>query len=105
MAYYPNLQKTLRGDVLPISSRNQVQQRLIDDTTGSHRLKAGLPANWQIGENTGTHWSGANDIGIIWPPNRAPVLVSAYLTDSSASIETKEASIAAVGKLVSDIAF
>jgi len=98
------LQKILLGGTLSVPSRNQLQQWLIDNTTGNHRLRAGLPPHWKIGEKTGTNRSGANDIGVIWPPNRAPILVSVYLTDSSASLKTKEASIAAAGKLVEDIA-
>ena len=77
----------------------------IDNTTGNHRLRAGLPPGWKIGEKTGTNQLGANDIGVIWPPNRAPIVVAVYLNDSSASLETKEATIAAVGELIADIAF
>ncbi len=98
------LNQVVLGNVLSESSRNQLQQCLLNNTTGNHRLRAGLPAGWRIGEKTGTNKSGANDIGVIWPPNRGPIVVTAYLNDSSASSEIKESTLAAVGKLVVDIA-
>jgi len=99
------LQKILLGDALSVPSRNRLQQWLLNNTTGDHRLRAGLPSDWKIGEKTGTNRLGANDIGVIWPPNRAPFVVSVYFSDSSASLETKEANIAAVGKLIANIPF
>jgi len=97
------LQKVVLGNVLSVSSRGQLQQWLLNNTTGNRRLRAGLPTGWRIGEKTGTNKAGANDIGIIWPPNRKPVVVAGYLGDSSASIEIRESTLAAVGELVADI--
>jgi beta-lactamase class A len=81
-----------------------LQQWLRGNTTGSTRLKAGLPADWHIGDKTGTNKSDSNDIGVIYPPNRQPLLVAAYLAESQASRHVKDATIAAVGKLVHAIA-
>lgn len=76
---------------------------MLANTTGAKRLKAGLPAAWPIGDKTGTNASDANDIGVVWPLGRAPVLVAAYLADSQETIEVKEATLAAVGQLLRDI--
>lgn len=92
------------GDALSAPSRRQLQQWLLGNTTGIKRLKAGLPADWEIGDKTGTNNTNANDIGVVWPPHRAPLAVAAYLSDSAATSQVKDAIIAAVGKLVSDIA-
>jgi beta-lactamase class A len=60
-----------------------------------------LPAGWHAGDKTGAGDNGtANDVGIIWPPERAPVLVSVYLTGTSVTGERRNASIAAVGRAV-----
>ena len=42
----------------------------------------------------------ANDIGILWPPGRPPILVTAYLTGSSASKDARSATLAAVGRAI-----
>ena len=98
-----NLQKVVLGNVLSLSSRDQLQRWLLNNTTGGRRLRAGLPTGWRIGEKTGTNKTGANDIGVIWPSHRKPIVVAAYLGDSSASIEIRESTLAAIGELVAGI--
>jgi beta-lactamase class A len=65
------------------------------------RLRAGVPNGWQVGEKTGSGERGtANDVGVISPPARSPVLVAVYLTQSPKSPEQRNAIIAAVGRLI-----
>ncbi len=94
----------LFGDALAPASRTRLADWLLANTTGGKRLKAGLPAGWRIGDKTGTHANSANDVGVIWPPGRAPLIVAAYLADSEADAATREATLAAVGRLVSELA-
>ena len=95
-----SLQRVALGDALTPASRELLQRWLRASTTGGKRLKAGLPAGWQIGDKTGTGDGSSNDIGIVWPPNRAPLIVTAYLTRSSASFEARNAALAQVGRLL-----
>jgi beta-lactamase class A len=89
------------ADALSAKSRDQLVQWLVGNKTGDTRLRAGLPAGWHAGDKTGAGDNGtANDVGIIWPPERAPVLVSVYLTGTSVTGERRNASIAAVGRAV-----
>lgn len=75
----------LLGDVLEQASRQRLLQWLGDTTTGLDRLRGGLPSGWVAGDKTGTGANGAaNDVAIAWPPGRAPVLIAAYLSGSSA---------------------
>lgn len=98
------MHKVLLGNVLSSDSRSLLQQWLRGNTTGANRLKAGLPTYWNIGDKTGTNKTDSNDIAIIYPPNRPPLLVTAYLADSQANSQVKDTTIAAVGKLVHEIA-
>ncbi len=98
------MQKVVLGDALSTGSRERLQQWLAANTTGGKRLKAGLPPDWRIGEKTGTNKLDTNDIGVIWPPNRKPWLVTAYLADSQAPSEVREATLAQVGALVRELA-
>lgn len=41
-----------------------------------------------------------NDIGVLWPPGRAAVLVTCYLTQTSADLRVRDRAIAEVGRLV-----
>lgn len=103
-AMVDNMRKLVLGDTLSAHSRHRLAQWLLGNTTGGKRLKAGLPSDWRIGDKTGTNASGANDIGVVWPPARAPLVVAAYVSGSEANGELKDEAIAAVGRLVRDIA-
>jgi beta-lactamase class A len=98
-----SMEKVVLGDVLSADSRHLLQQWLLGNTTGERRLKAGLPKDWRIGDKTGTNAIHANDIGIVWPPGRAPLLVTAYLADSPESAQIKDATLAGVGQLLAEI--
>ena len=67
------------------------------------KLRAGLPKDWRVGDKTGSGAHGtSNDIAVIWPKGRAPIMLTAYLTQCSASGDKRDATIAAVGKAVAD---
>ena len=84
---------------LSSGSRDQLIAWLVGNKTGDTRLRAGLPAGWRVGDKTGTGRQGtANDVAVIWPPQRAPVLVAVYLTQASAPVERQNAIIAAVAQ-------
>jgi beta-lactamase class A len=75
----------LLGDALSPESRNRLTRWLIDTKTGLARLRGGLPTDWVAGDKTGTGVNGAaTDVAIVWPPDRKPILIAAYLSDSSA---------------------
>lgn len=94
------MRKLLVGDALSAASREQLAAWLVSTKTGDKRLRAGVPAGWRVGDKTGTGPAGeTNDVGIVWPPNRAPILIAAYYADSKASPEDRNAVIAEVGRL------
>ena len=96
-----NLLTLLLGNALSAKSREQLTQWLIANKTGDARLRAGLPAGWKVGDKTGTGERGStNDIAIVWPPKRMPILIAAYLTETTAAPEKRNATIAAVGRAV-----
>lgn len=96
-----NLQRLLLGDVLTPASRAQLLAWLRANTTGGKRLRAGLPADWRVGDKTGTGDHGAaNVVALIEPPGRAPLVVSGYYAESEASDEARNVVWADVGRLV-----
>ncbi|MFZ0638259.1 MAG: class A beta-lactamase [Candidatus Acidiferrales bacterium] len=88
---------------LSADSRRQLEAWLVANTTGAARLRAGVPSSWRIGDRTGSGDNGAtNDIAICWPPNRAPILVTAYFVGSSASDTVRSDALAEVGRIVAN---
>ncbi|HEX4766393.1 MAG TPA: class A beta-lactamase [Lichenihabitans sp.] len=100
-AMLADLQALTLGSALSPPSRNQLVAWLKANTTGGTRLRAGLPKDWQVGDKTGTGDQGtANDVAVIWPPDRKPILITVYLTGATVSAAAQSAAIAAVGKAV-----
>lgn len=98
------LQKIVLGDALSPASREQMLRWLRDNKTGDRKLRAQLPAGWQVGDKTGGGARGTNnDIGLLWPPGRAPLLVCCYLTDTSAELAVRDHAIADVGRLAASL--
>ncbi len=97
MAY--TLQRIFLGNVLTKTSEAQLIEWLTASTTGGARLRAGLPADWRVGDKTGTGGNGAtNDVAIAWPPGRPPVIIAVYLADTQAPLDVRNAAIADVGR-------
>jgi beta-lactamase class A len=96
-----NLRELLLGERLSSPSRAQLLAWLAANQTGGERIRAKLPKDWGVGDKTGTGDHGtANDIAILWPPGREPVLVTVYLTGTNGDVARCNAAIANVGALV-----
>jgi beta-lactamase class A len=96
-----NLHRLVLGDALLPASKEKLIAWLVGNKTGDTRLRAGLPSAWRVGDKTGSGERGtANDVAVIWPAQRKPVIVAAYLTGTEASAEQRSAALAAVGRAV-----
>ncbi len=53
-----------------------------------------------------TSWNGehnaANGVAISWPPNRASILIAAYLSDSIVAPPARNAAHAEIGRIVAE---
>ena len=93
--------RILLGDALSPASRERLIGWLEACETGAARIRAGVPPTWRVGDKTGTGAHGAaNDVAILWPPGRAPLLVAAYTSGSKHSYEECNAVLAEVGRIV-----
>ncbi|MBO0852171.1 MAG: class A beta-lactamase [Nocardia sp.] len=62
---------------VPAATRTTLTDMLKATTTGGALVRAALPPNWQAGDKTGAGDYGTrNDIAVLWPPNRAPILIA-----------------------------
>jgi beta-lactamase class A len=95
------LDRLTLGRLLSPASRAQLLAWIVANRTGDHRLRAGLPPGWRIGEKTGAGSRGSdNDVAILWPPKRAPLLVTSYLTGNPLSLAEGDAIHARLGGLI-----
>lgn len=97
-----NLRRLVLGTTLSQTSRDQLIAWMVANKTGDAKLRAGLP-DWRIGDKTGGGDYGTmNDIAILWPPGREPVIASIYMTQTEASFDDRNAAIAEIGKAMRD---
>ncbi|MEO6688389.1 MAG: class A beta-lactamase [Dokdonella sp.] len=103
-AMLATLQKVLLGRVLNDASRERLLTWLRATTTGIDRLRAGMPAGWTGGDKTGSgSHAETNDVAIFFPPQRKPLLVTAYYAGSSADAATRASVLAEVGRITASI--
>ena len=97
----------LTTDWLSAGARDTLTAWMVATTTGSLRLRAGLPGDWRAGDKTGT--GGApqlhdkyNDIAIAWPPGKAPIVITAFLETRASHANMRDedqAVLAEVGRI------
>ena len=98
------LRETVLGTALSPGSRERLAAWLVANKTGDKRLRAGVPAGWRVGDKTGTGANNAtNDVAVIWPPGRAPVVVTAYYAEARAPEGERNAVLAEIGRLASSV--
>ena len=96
-----NLRSLVVEGSLSRRSREQLTTWLVSNKTGDAKLRAGLPRDWRIGDKTGGgDWGTMNDVAVVWPPGRKPLIVSVYMTETRASFDARNAAIAAIGRAV-----
>jgi beta-lactamase class A len=96
-----SMRKVLLGEALSPASRARLLAWSVGNRTGDARLRAGVPNDWRVADKTGTGERGTtNDIGMLWPQDRAPILVTVYLTETRAANHAREAAIAEVARTI-----
>lgn len=102
--------QVVAGPVLLPASRDMLLRWMYETTTGLRRIRAGVPLDWRAGDKTGTGMtpgmeSKINDIAVLFPPGRAPLVVTCFFepTGGPQVIHPQdEAVLAAVGQIAAD---
>ncbi|MEU6057892.1 class A beta-lactamase [Streptomyces sp. NPDC047097] len=99
-----NLRAFTLGDVLGASERKLLTGWLLRNTTGDRTIRAGVPADWKVGDKTGTgsHHGARDDIAVIWPPGRAPLVVAIMSYRQDKDAEPDDRLIAEAASVVAD---
>jgi beta-lactamase class A len=96
-----DLESVLLGNVLTRPSRNQMTRWMEASLTGLDRLRAKLPTSWRAADKTGANGEHtSNDIAVLWPTGRPPIVVAAYITQCFGPESKRAAMLAKIGELV-----
>ncbi|HTV17619.1 MAG TPA: class A beta-lactamase [Polyangiaceae bacterium] len=95
------LRTLLLGSALSPSSRGLLERWMTASTTGLQRLRAGVPPDWRVADKTGSGYGATtNDIAVLWPPHGKPVVIAAFLTQTSANAEARNGVFAELARRV-----
>ena len=89
------------GKSLQPPQQKQLVEWLLGNTTGAKRIRAGVPSGWKVGDKTGSgDYGTANDVGVVWPPGRKPLVIAIYHTQTNADAKWNDEVIASAARIV-----
>lgn len=90
-------------DVLPTGDRRLLERTLRRTETGDALIRAGVPERWRVGDKTGSAVCGTrNDVAVVRPPGREPILLAVLTTHDTADAATDDALVAEATRVVVD---
>lgn len=103
LAMAQTLRNLTLGKALAETQRAQLVTWLKGNTTGGASIQAGLPKSWVVGDKTGSgDYGTTNDIAVIWPEDRAPLILVTYFTQPEQKAESRRDVLAAAAKIVTE---
>ncbi|RSN41328.1 class A beta-lactamase [Amycolatopsis sp. WAC 04197] len=100
-AFAADYREIVLGDTLTAEKRDFLRDLLQRTVTGAGRIRAGLPPGWTIAGKTGTGEYGTlNDIAVLWPPGKAPIVLAVMSSKSAKDAPYDEALLAEAAKYV-----
>ncbi|MFP3390184.1 class A beta-lactamase [Brevibacillus sp. SIMBA_040] len=98
-----SLQAFTLGEVLPADKRSILINWMKENTTGDELIRAGAPTGWVVGDKSGAGSFGTrNDIAVVWPPDRAPIVIAILSSRDTKDAKFDNALIAQAAKIVLD---
>lgn len=95
------LQKLTLGEALPPAQRATMVEWMRGNTTGGARIRAAMPSHWLIGDRTGGgDYGTTNTIGVIWPDNASPVVLTIYFTQKTKEAATRGDVIVSAARII-----
>lgn len=90
------------GDVLDPAVRETYVGWLTASTTGPDAIRAGTPDGWTVSDKTGTagRYGSRNDIAVVWPPGRQPIVLAVLTDHPDEAAEPDDAVLAAAARSV-----
>ncbi|MGE7625208.1 class A beta-lactamase [Viridibacillus sp. NPDC096237] len=99
-----DLQAYTLGDVLTHEKQTMLVDWLKRNTTGDNLIRAGVPKGWEVGDKTGGGDYGTrNDIAIVWPPNREPIVLAILSSRDKQDATYNDELIAQATKVVMNV--
>jgi beta-lactamase class A len=91
------------GGELATPDKRLLNRLLLRNTTGDALIRSAVPQEWRVGDKTGSATYGTrNDIAVLTPPGRAPVVLAVLTRHEKSDAPTDDALVAGAAKAVVD---
>lgn len=98
LAAAESLRTLLLGNVLAQPARAELEGWMREDHVTGALLRAGLPKDWRVADKSGAGGYGSRSIiAVAWPPARAPIVIAIYISQTDASMDSRNEAIAHIG--------
>ncbi|MGL5899879.1 MAG: class A beta-lactamase [Lactobacillaceae bacterium] len=98
-----DLKEIALGDQLPKDKQKFYKKLLIENTTGTNLIAAGVPNNVTVGDKSGAAQYGTrNDIAILYPKNREPIILVVFSDKSEKNAQYQDRLISEAAKIASN---
>lgn len=104
-AILESIRRLTLGTTLAPGSRARLIGWMAAATTGTKRLRAGLPTGWRVADKTGAGEHGSdNVVALVWRPGAAaPLLVASYITDTPLELAGTNAIHARLARAIASV--
>ncbi|GAA2998008.1 hypothetical protein GCM10010483_48540 [Actinokineospora diospyrosa] len=104
----PALATDLRQFAVDTALADDDRTLLVDwlraNTTGKDVIRAGVPQEWTVGDKTGSaDYGGRNDIAVLWPPGRHPIVIVVLTSRDKQGAERSDALVADAARVVARV--
>ena len=90
-------------DILDKKHRLMFKQWLVASNTGSSRIAAEVPSEWEVGDKNGTcQYGTTNDVAIIWPDHNRAIIMAIFYTKSQKNAKPNSKILGEVTKILLD---
>lgn len=98
-----SLRRLALGDALGAAERGRLVAWMRGNTTGATRIRAGVPADWQVADKTGSgDYGAANDVAVAWPSGKPPVVMAIYFTQGDKDAAYRNDVLATAARIVAE---
>lgn len=103
LAMARTLRTLLLGDGLAPGAQARLRDWMLGNTTGGSRIRAAVPPGWKVADKTGTGaYGSAGDIAVVYPPQRAPIVLAIYTRQPRQDAQGRSDVIARAARIALD---
>lgn len=101
-AFTADLERFLTGDALTETDRSTLVEWMTGNASGDPLIRTGAPEGWTVADKSGGAGPMRNDIAIVTPPDREPILLSILTVKIDPEADYENTTVSEAARVVLD---